>query len=157
MKVYRAVWLVACVSLALAGVGIGLVRSPAALAGTFVAFAVLAAISSLVAGRYQKPRLRAAGRRLTGTGLRGGAVACAVVGFGGLLGARVLALGIVLLSAWPHVLRSYVRALSSVPVSMAAGLGAWVSPPDDVRPQSVQTPAAPNVRLLTDQRLRGAC
>lgn len=155
MKVYRAAWLVAFAAAVLAGVGVGLARSPETLAGTFVAFAALTAISSHAADCYRQRRLRAPDRRLIGTALVGGAAAGAAVGLAGLLGVGVLALGMVLLAASPHVLPAYVRALTSVPVSMGAGLSAWMSPPACVSPQSAQTPAAPNLRLLTDQRLRG--
>jgi hypothetical protein len=156
MNAYRAVWLVACAAVVLVGVGVGLVLSPTTLGGTFFLFAGLAAMSTLLGSRYGRRRLRVSRRRVIGSALAGGAVAGAAASLEELLGVGVLALGILLLSVSPYVLRAYVRALTSVPVSMAAGLGAWVSPPVYVSPHYMQVARVPDVRLLTEERLSGA-
>lgn len=155
MRHYRAVWLVACAAVALVGVGVGLVRSPAVFAGAFFGGAVVAVASTVLVSRFAKRHVRASARRLIGSAVAAGAVAGAGVALGELLGAGAVVLAIVLLSVSPYLLRAYVRALTSVPVSMAAGLGAWVTPPVDVRPEQVQVPPPRDERLLTDQRLRG--
>jgi len=163
MRIYRALWLAACLTVVGVGLGAGLVRSPASLAAAFSIFAVLAAMSTQLVSLCARRRPRMTGGRLLRRAMAAGAAAGAVVGLGVLLGPGALALGILLVSASPYVLRAYVRALTSVPVSLAAGLGSWMSPPaPDTAPQAqvplqrAPIPTAPNVRLVTDQRLRGA-
>lgn len=155
MRVYRVVWLVGCAAVALVGLVVGLVRVPATLLEVVFACAAVVAGSALAASRYRRRRRRGCARRVIGKAFVGGAAGGALVGLAALLGVGVLALGLLLVAASPYVIRAYVRALTAVPVSMAA-LGGWVSPPVDVGGQYGCLPAVPNVRLLTDERLRSA-
>lgn len=162
MRIYRGVWGVVCIAVVGVGVGVGVIQSPATLAATFLTFAVLAAIATFLSSRFRKRRVRVTGRRLVVSAAAGGSAAGAFVGLGEVLGVGVLTLAVLLISASPHVLRAYVRALTSLPVSVATGLGSWMSPPAPVSPQEAQIPAqrtpiraAPDVRLVSDQRLRG--
>jgi hypothetical protein len=162
MTMYRAGWRSACTALALIGVGSAVHTSPEALPVAVPVVAVACALVSLYAVQLRgsgRPR-RVCARIVATSGLVGGTMAAALVGFAGLLGQRVALLCVFVLVSSPPAARRYGRWLRSVPAPSAAQLDAFARVfAVDMGYVGVQPP--PDPRALTDeelcQRWRASC
>jgi hypothetical protein len=154
MTTYRAWWRIACTALLLIGVSAAVNASPEALPVAFAVVTAACALVSLCAIRLRgsaRPGLVRA-RIVATSALVGGTTAAALVGFAGLLGARVALLGVFVLASSPSAVRKYGRWLRSVPAPSAAQLDAFARVfAVDMGYVGVQLP--PDPRALTDEEL----
>ena len=154
MKALRGLWLVGSVTLAVVGIGMALVVSPAELASLFVVFAAIGAtatpcVLSDFGERPPRARVRLVLRCSLISGTAGGAVAGLVL----LSGASGLFLVVLVLLSSPYAVRTYRRWMQATPNFSAAQLDtvlsslAYASP--DVTPYQLLS----ELRGLSDERL----
>lgn len=114
MKAYRIAWRILVVVLAVAGLGVAIVLSPAALL-TLVGIAVVGTILTLLLVRGDGARSHGdRTRSLLTSGLTAGMVAGALVGFASLLGPGVFPLVLFLLVSSPYAWRTWRHLRRSI-------------------------------------------
>lgn len=154
MKAYRVVWLAVCATLAMVGVSVLVVLSPAALAWLFLASAVVGTILTLAVVTEEGARHpRARTRLMVRSALVGGTVTSALIGFSIILGAGVLLLGLCVLISSPYAVSIYGHWLGSAPTPSAAQLDALAHALAYANPEPLSAQPTSELRLLTDEQL----
>lgn len=153
MKAYRALWLVVCVPLAVFGMGLALVLSPAGLASLFIASAVVGAILLCAVGEFGERPQRDRVRLAVIGALIGGTTAGAFAGFVVLLGAGVFLLVGLVLASSPPAVGAYSRWLRSAPTPSATQLGALARALAYTSPEYVPFLPPSELGELTDEQL----
>jgi len=154
MVAYKVVWSVVCVGLALVGVGVTVIVSPAAVAFLFSTFAVVGAIATrlVVPGYEARPRRRRTTASVVGA-LVGGCAATGFVGLGLALGAGVFLLGVFVLLGSPAVVRAYTRWLATPGLPSAGRLDRLTRAFALTVPEYLPMPREPELHELTDDEL----
>lgn len=154
MKVYRVLWLAVCVPLAVGGMWVAYVLSPAALAFLFIAFALVGAMLTVCVVRQDgtrptRDRLRlVVSNALVGGSMAGGFAGCAV-----LLGAGVFLMVVIILAGSPYAVRTYRRWRSSAPTPSAAQADALPGAFDCASPEFLPFQPPSELSELTDEQL----
>jgi hypothetical protein len=154
MKTYGVLWLVVSIPLAMVGMSLALVLSPAGLGAVFIAFAATGAALMKCAVREFKKRPRQERARLALRGaLIGGTTAGAFVGFAVLLGANVFLLAVLVLGSSPFAVGAYARWLRSATTPSAAQLDALARALAYAGPNYVPFVPSSELDAFTDEQL----
>ena len=154
MKAYRILWLAACVPLAMVGMGVAFVLSPAAFACLFIAFAAVGIILTLcVVNDYEKRPPPERRRLVVNSALLGGATAGAFAGLVVLLDGGVFLLALLVLVSSPYAVGTYTHWLNSAPKPSAAQLDALARPFAYASPEYVPFQPRSELGELTDEQL----
>lgn len=155
MRTYRVVWLFVWVMIALVGVSVAFIASPAALGFLFLAFAALGSMLPLsIVGDYGNRCARDRIRLIAKGALIGGTTAGSFVGFAVTLGAGVFLLVVFLMISSPSALSAYGRWVSSAPKPSAAQVEALARALAYANPEYVPpVQQLGDLRLCTDEQL----
>lgn len=154
MRVYRALWLSVCTSLAIVGVSAAVVLAPTTHAPRFVLLAIVGAAVSLLAARWtgQRP-LRCRPRLNLCSALVGAAAACAIGGLAVLWDVAVVLPVVVVALSSPAVLRACNRWLNSPADPSTTQLDGWGREFVCVSHMPGDRPDAPAIGDLTNMQL----
>lgn len=154
MSAYRIVWLVVCAALALVGISVAFILSPAAVLVLFLTFAFVGALLTLVVvSEHGKRPPRVRTWLVVNSALVGGTVAAAFVGFAVILGPGVFLLVFFVLVSSPYAVSAYSRWLDSAPTPSAAQLDALARACAYASPECVPIQPMSELHLLTDEQL----
>jgi hypothetical protein len=154
MRAYRVVWLAVCGVLALVGIAVAFILSPALLLLMVATFAVVAAIVTFaVAGKHSKRPRGETSRTVVTSAAVGGAAAGGIVGLAVMLGAGVLLLLLLLLVGSPYAVRTYGRWLATVPTPSTGQLDALARALAYASPEYVPIQPPEEPPLPSDEQL----
>jgi hypothetical protein len=151
---YKVIWSVVCSALAVVGVAVACILSPAAAAFVFSTFAVVGAIvTRFVVKDYRTRSLRRRTTSMAMGALVSASSACGFVGLGVAFGPGVFLLGLFLVGGSPMVVGAYTRWLDSTPSASGGRLDGLARAFAFAAPGYLPIQPVCELRELTDDQL----